>query len=106
MMPTRIVLAPLTASCVLLGRRQVSVSVLANASTGSARTVCGNYRRHHDDSSLLRRRESMRTPMNPPMNPLMRPLTPFPIATHSSVEGIGRSEEHTSELQSLRHLVC
>src|SRR5262245_62889149 len=27
-------------------------------------------------------------------------------ALHATVQGVHRSEEHTSELQSLRHLVC
>src|ERR1035441_3442541 len=34
------------------------------------------------------------------------PRVPLPVRKGKSVSLIARSEEHTSELQSLRHLVC
>src|SRR5258705_3923447 len=40
---------------------------------------------------------------------LLRALRPAPAVAGARVAGqpgVGRSEEHTSELQSLRHLVC
>src|SRR5205814_10451714 len=33
-------------------------------------------------------------------------LVPLPLAGHRALGPLMRSEEHTSELQSLRHLVC
>src|ERR1039458_9171075 len=41
-------------------------------------------------------------PVNPNATPEARAL----LKTLCAVSGKGRSEEHTSELQSLRHLVC
>src|SRR5438045_6756648 len=50
------------------------------------------------------RRGRLSTISRPPVMRLFLDLQP--IQGLSGKRGIGRSEEHTSELQSLRHLVC
>src|SRR5947199_6484770 len=56
-------------------------------------------------TTLFRSHETMRAmPMAPRITPSVTPVGSSRMATHH--QSRARSEEHTSELQSLRHLVC
>src|SRR5438045_7951154 len=65
---------------------------------------------HRDLHSFPTRRSSDLPPLRPALPPRARPqgaqAPPRVDQPEAPAEGPGRSEEHTSELQSLRHLVC
>src|ERR1035441_5848259 len=95
-------------SSLLSASRPVSASALSAASCAAKK---GAF------SSPGGRRVSFLLPFWPQVQPPSG-RTPLPRQTHTQVQGAalvspganetpsGRSEEHTSELQSLRHLVC
>src|SRR5258708_16526946 len=99
-LPTRTRPKPRAAShCVLLGHGKAGMPA-------AARPPCAPQRSASPDTGLL---HCFRTPRECACPVRPQPALPWPApacALCGVVQTIGRSEEHTSELQSPDHLVC
>src|SRR5438093_7555642 len=85
---------------------ETATTMIYTLSLHDALPICHKNPHNRDDAHQLEEREATLTSRDTSSHPTRPPGWPRPGHTHRHRTRTTRSEEHTSELQSLTNLVC